>query len=230
MTQETNTPDPAAKILIVEDDHKTAMVLEYTLSEYEVFVASNGPTALETIDKITPDLILMDVMLPGINGFEICHKLKQDDATKDIPVIFLTGMSRIDDIVKGFNIGAVDYLIKPFNRGELLARVSTQLDLLKAKRELLEMERKLAVTAMAVTANHEINQPLTVLKGHFDILQQLMDQDPPSEKKQQCIEKMDESISKITAILKQFMKAGKESIDFQDYLEHQKMVVFKEIE
>ncbi len=118
-------------ILIVDDNPENRQVLGSLLLEvgYEVGAAPDGYKALEFIENEEPDLILLDVMMPGMDGFEVCEKLKSNMLTKHIPVIFLTAKTSTEDIVRGFNVGGVDYISKPFNSEELLARVKTHLEL-----------------------------------------------------------------------------------------------------
>ncbi|MBF0496540.1 MAG: response regulator [Deltaproteobacteria bacterium] len=122
-------------ILIVDDVPMNLQVLGNILSQenYQIAVATNGRQALSLTENVTPDLILLDVVMPEVDGFEVCRILKSDDRTADIPIIFLTAKSESEDIVKGFELGAVDYLTKPFSTPELLARVRTHLELKKSK-------------------------------------------------------------------------------------------------
>jgi len=150
----------APLVLIVDDVAKNLQVLGTILSkqEYKVAAANNGEQAIKIAKKTLPDLILLDIMMPGIDGLEICARLKKDPGTKDIPVIFLTAKIESEDIVKGFETGAVDYVTKPFNSTELLARTKTHLEL-KINRDLLKIKneqlRKLAITdSMTGLYNH----------------------------------------------------------------------------
>ena len=95
----------------------------------EISVATNGRQALEVVARIRPDLILLDVMMPEMDGFEACARLKESAEWHDIPIIFLTAKTETADIVRGFELGAVDYVSKPFNPPELLARVNTHLSI-----------------------------------------------------------------------------------------------------
>ena len=147
-------------VLIVDDVAKNLQVLGIILSKqnYKVAAANNGEQALKIAGNTLPDLILLDIMMPGVNGFEVCSRLKKDQKTADIPVIFLTAKIEPEDIIKGFEAGAVDYVTKPFNSVELLARTKTHLelkiskDLLKSKNEQL---KELAITdSMTGLYNH----------------------------------------------------------------------------
>lgn len=125
-------------ILIVDDNMENLKVLGGLLNDegYLIAVSTNGKDALDFTEKNKPDLILLDIMMPGMNGYETCEKLKENAGTKDIPVIFLSALGETDDIVKGFEAGGVDYVMKPYNSRELLARVKTHIDLKKAMEEI----------------------------------------------------------------------------------------------
>jgi signal transduction histidine kinase len=118
-------------ILIVDDNPTNLAVLSDVLDQegLEVRIAKNGKIALKRLEQELPDLILLDVMMPELNGFDTCKEIKANALTKDIPVIFMTALSDTEDKVKGFNLGAVDYITKPFQREELLARVKTHLQI-----------------------------------------------------------------------------------------------------
>ena len=129
---------PRAKILIVDDTAQNLDVLMATLSDrYAVVAARDGERALRMAARQpTPDLILLDIMMPGMDGFEVCSRLKEDENTRDIPVIFVTAMGEAADEVKGLALGAVDYVTKPITPEVVRARVATQLALRTAHREL----------------------------------------------------------------------------------------------
>lgn len=128
-------------ILIVDDVPRNLQVLGTILNPegYLVTPANSGKQALKIIDKRHPDLILLDIMMPEMDGYEVCETLKHSPATKDIPIIFLTAKTEPQDIVKGFEIGGSDYITKPFNPTELLARVSTHLEIVKVGNERKEL-------------------------------------------------------------------------------------------
>ena len=128
---------PSSRILVVEDTPANIQVLTATLKErgYQISVATNGRQALDVVGRVRPDLILLDVMMPEMDGFETCRQLKASEQWRQIPVIFLTAKTETADIVKGFELGAVDYVGKPFNAHELLARVNTHLTIDRLHRE-----------------------------------------------------------------------------------------------
>ena len=139
-------------VLMVDDTPANLGVLYELLSEagYDVLVAEDGESALERAAYARPDLILLDVMMPGIDGFETCRCLKEQPDTQDIPVIFMSALSDTVDKVKGLRLGAVDYVTKPFQHEEVLARVHTHLTVQRLKRELAEREARL--TAIVTSA------------------------------------------------------------------------------
>ena len=128
-----------ASILIVDDTPKNIQLLGTVLKEtgYRVIVATNGNSALSILEKTKPDLILLDVMMPELSGFDTITKIKENEDTKNIPVIFLTAKTEPDDVLEGFKLGAVDYITKPFHANELLARVKTHLEL-KINKDLIQ--------------------------------------------------------------------------------------------
>jgi len=125
-------------ILIVDDNISNLQVLGALLSQkgYEIAVATDAVKALDFLENDVPDLMLLDVMMPGTNGYDLCKKIKTIDKLIEIPVLFLTALTDPDDIIKGFDAGGVDYISKPFNNAELLARIKTHIGLKKAKDEL----------------------------------------------------------------------------------------------
>jgi phosphoserine phosphatase RsbU/P len=134
------------RILIVDDTPANIQILSGILKEkgYQLSIATNGKQALQVLEKIHPDLILLDVMMPEMDGFEACRQIKQSKALRDIPIIFLTAKTETSDIVSGFEIGAVDYVAKPFNPHELLARINTHLTIDHLRRSLAEKIEELA--------------------------------------------------------------------------------------
>lgn len=125
-------------ILVVDDHAANVSLLFNTLEreDYKVFIAHDGESALERVSHHKPDLILLDIMMPGIDGFETCRKLKKTEIAKDIPIIFMTALQETQHIIRGFESGGVDYITKPFKIEELLARISTHLKLRSLEQEL----------------------------------------------------------------------------------------------
>jgi adenylate cyclase len=131
-------------VLVVDDTETNIDILLGVLGDdYEVSVATDGETALELVAESPPDLILLDVMMPGIDGYEVCRRLKQDIKTREIPVIFITAMSEVSDETKGFDVGAVDYITKPISPPVVKARVKNHLSLRAAHQKLESLSGKL---------------------------------------------------------------------------------------
>lgn len=116
-------------VMIVDDTPGNLALLSDTLSEanYRVLVATDGISAIEQIQYFKPDIILLDVVMPGIDGFETCRRLKNDPATSSIPILFMTGLSDLDDLLRGFSEGGIDYIIKPIRPPEVLVRIDVHL-------------------------------------------------------------------------------------------------------
>jgi two-component system sensor histidine kinase/response regulator len=136
---------PAIQILIVDDVLENLELLCHVLTEvgYEVRSALDGESALEQINHHPPELILLDVMMPGLNGYEVCKQLKASPQTREIPVIFLTALSEINDKVKGFEVGGVDYITKPFEIEDVMVRVKNQLIIVQQQKQLQEQKTQL---------------------------------------------------------------------------------------
>jgi len=136
---------PQANILIVDDvgDNLEILGSLLTFDGYEVQTAHNGEEALRQAQESRPDLILMDVLMPGMSGFELCERLKSRESTKDIPVIFVSSMSDIDSKVKGFKVGGVDYINKPYQHAEIVVRVNTHLTMLRLRQHLEKQNAEL---------------------------------------------------------------------------------------
>ncbi|MFN3555054.1 MAG: response regulator [Bacteroidales bacterium] len=137
-----NTP---ARIHLIDDDPHSLEVLKFILHKkgYETQMSLSGADALECFEQYKPDLILLDILMPEMDGYEVCHLLKQKEELKDIPVIFITASHQTKELVKGFDAGAVDFISKPINKPELLARVQTHLDLKQSRDMLAAANREL---------------------------------------------------------------------------------------
>ena len=166
-------------ILIVDDERFNINVLKGLLdADYDTMVARNGVQALERVKSATlPDLILLDIMMPQMDGYAVCQRLKEAEATREIPVIFVTSMAEVGDETKGFKLGAVDYITKPVSPPVVLARVKTHLALkqsLQVQKDLNTLKNKF----LGIAA-HDLRNPLTSILG----LSELMMKIPLSEEK-----------------------------------------------
>jgi len=164
-------------VLLIDDNLSTRTPLVSVLeqADYEVVLGYCAEEAMKLLRTLTPDIILLDVMMPGMNGFSFCRKLKKDPKYQDIPVIFLTSLSQQTDIVKGFDAGGQDYIIKPFNQQELLARVRTHIHLhdtlLENKRlSRLALDANRSKSEFLASMSHEIRTPLNSIIGMAEVL------------------------------------------------------------
>ncbi|MBE0539331.1 MAG: response regulator [Ignavibacterium sp.] len=153
------------KILVIDDLPENVFMLQDRLEHdgFEVITAYDGYAGIDKAKSELPDLILLDVMMPDITGLEVCKILVNEPTTKDIPIILVTAKSGAEDTKEGLEAGAFDYIKKPFNRIELIARVKSALALADAHKLLLTSEKRDTYLATVVTANHKIKQPLTLL-------------------------------------------------------------------
>lgn len=161
-------------ILVVDDTPDNVRLLAAMLSEkgYKVRKALNGQTAINTVQTVPPDLILLDINMPGINGYEVCQTLKVDDQTKDIPIIFISALDDVLDKVKAFNVGGVDYITKPFQGEEVLVRVENQLTICRQKKQLQQeiLEKQKAQEALQVylhAVSHDLRNPVISMSMIF---------------------------------------------------------------
>ena len=153
------------KILIIDDYPDNVFLLQDRLERegFEVIKSYHGETGIQKAIEEKPDLILLDIMMPDISGFDVCKILTTNPETKLIPIILLTALTEADSLKQGLVAGAFDYIKKPFNRTELIARINSALRFSETNKILLEVEKIKTYAATVVTANHEIKQPLTLI-------------------------------------------------------------------
>jgi two-component system sensor histidine kinase/response regulator len=156
-----------SKILIVDDNVDAVELLEKRLHSegYDTTKAYDGEEGLKKVVEYNPDLIVLDVMMPKLNGYEVCQRLKADENTRYIPILMLTAKSDVESKVKGLDIGADDYLPKPFDYKELSARIRSLLTIKAAHEKLVEEEKTGALEQMMDQVAHEIRNPLTSIGG-----------------------------------------------------------------
>lgn len=159
------------KILIVDDVVSNVLLLKILLTneKFQVCTANNGTMCIEMARKEHPDLILLDVMMPDMNGFDTATILKKEEGTKDIPIIFLTALNTPQDLVHGFQVGASDFLTKPFNKEELVMRVTQQISLVAAKRIIEKQNAELRATLsnrdkMYSVIAHDLRSPMASIR------------------------------------------------------------------
>lgn len=223
-------------ILLVDDVPQNIQILYQILDmgEYSFAIATSGKDTLQIVKKKLPDLILLDIMLGDIDGFEVCRQLKKDPETAAVPIIFLTAKVGVEDKVKGFKLGAVDYITKPFEDAEVVARVHTHIQLKKSidiikeyndqlresfgemqksyqelmdsQQELVEREKKSALKELSANATHEMNQPITVIQGYLDMLIESLDMDSLDQMQKKYLTRIQEGLNKLISIIARFTK------------------------
>ena len=228
--------DDKPLVLLVDDVPQNIQILHQILNmgEYSFAIATSGNETLQMVKKKLPDLILLDIMLGDIDGFEVCQQLKKDPETAAVPIIFLTAKVGVEDKVKGFKLGAVDYITKPFEDAEVVARVHTHIQLKKSidiikeynqhlreafgemqtsyqelmdsQQELVEREKKSAVKALSANATHEMNQPITVIQGYLDMFIESLDMGSLDAMQKKYLTRVQEGLNKLIAIIARFTK------------------------
>lgn len=212
-------------ILVIDDLPENVFMLQDRLENegYNILTAYDGKSGIEKARNETPNLILLDIMMPGITGIEVCKILVNDDRTKHIPIILVTAKAGAEDTKEGLEAGAFDYIKKPFNRVELLARVQSALKLSEANSLLLEAEKKSTFVATVVTANHKIKQPLTLLSlSSAAIKRELNKEEISKDSILNRLKYVDTAVKEITDVLNQ-LNSIKEPVMAQ-YTKNIKMI------
>jgi two-component system sensor histidine kinase/response regulator len=199
----------APTILVVDDQPINVQLLKRKLERegIQVTAAYNGAEALDLVKKVKPDLILLDVMMPDMDGIEVCQRLQADELTRSIPIIFVTARTSKEGKIEGLSVGAVDYITKPIDLDETLARVQTQLRFVAINREMVDLQRRLvearrAATIGAVTQGiaHNLNNLLGVVIGYLDLIKAYYDK--PEQVKKNAVH-VEEAVHRIVSIIKQ---------------------------
>ena len=172
------------KLLVVDDVQTNVLLLKALLSKegYGILVANNGQEALEVIRNENPDLILLDVMMPGMDGFEVAERLKSEEYRCEIPIIFLTALDDTQSIVNGFKLGAGDFISKPFRKEELMVRIKHQLSLVAARRIIEEKNEELRKTIagrdkMYSVIAHDLRSPMASMKMLLNTIMMSVEKD-----------------------------------------------------
>lgn len=213
------------KILVIDDLPENVFLLQDRLEHegYEIITAYDGKSGINKAISELPDLILLDVMMPEMNGIEVCQTLVNNPSTASIPIILVTAKSGAEDIKEGLEAGAFDYIKKPFNKVELLARVTSALKLSQAQRKYLEAEQRNTFVATVVTANHKIKQPLTLMSLSSAALKREINKDVISKEAiMKRLNYIDLAIKEISDVLNQ-LNSIKQPV-FSDYVKDIKMI------
>ncbi|MCU0345241.1 MAG: response regulator [Ignavibacterium sp.] len=217
------------KILVIDDLPENVFMLQDRLEHegFEVLTAYDGYTGIDKAKSELPDLILLDIMMPDITGLEVCKILVNEPTTKEIPIILVTAKSGAEDTKEGLEAGAFDYIKKPFNRIELLARVKSALKLSEAHKLLLLSEKRDTYLATVVTANHKIKQPLTLLSlSSAAIKRELGKEEISKEGIIKRVKYIDLAVKEITDVLNQ-LNTIKDPV-LSDYTANIKMIKIEE--
>lgn len=225
----SNTDHSKYTILIVDDVISNVLLLKVLLGKekYNILTASGGREAIEITVNQQPDLILLDVMMPEMTGFEVAAHLKNNTKTANIPIIFLTALNSTEDIVKGFQAGANDFITKPFNKEELLVRVNHQISLVAAKRLILEKTEELRRTIVgrdklySVIA-HDLRSPLASIKMVLNMLVLTLSKESLGSEMYQMLEMANHSTEDVFSLLDNLLKwtksqVGKLNVVYMDF-------------
>lgn len=194
----------AYKILVIDDRPDNVYYLQSRLQadSFLVITAFSGPEGIEKAKSQKPDLILLDIMMPVMDGYEVCKILINDEETKDIPIILVTAKVDSNDVAEGLRVGAFDYIKKPFDKIELIARINSALRFAEMKKRAIQQEKYQIFEATVFTANHEIKQPLTIMSLAMNaIKRELQKENMDREIIAEKINYLEDGIKKITTIL-----------------------------
>lgn len=206
------------RVLIVEDEPDTLFILTKLLEKnnYEVSSARNGKEALEIIDDFNPQVVLADWTMPEMDGIELCNRLKSNEKYKLLYYIILTARTSLRDRVKGLDIGADDFLLKPTENQELLARIRSGVRIYKLQNELKNIEHSKAVVEMACTLGHKMNNPLSSLSMSLQNLEdELSNQSDEGIKED--FQVINESVERLKSLVNNLVKLDNpQTVDYSD--------------
>lgn len=211
------------KILIVEDEKDTRFILSKLLSKngYDAIVAKNGAEALELLNDFLPKVILADWTMPIMDGVELCNRVKSDPAKKLIYYIILTARTSLNDRIKGLDLGADDFLLKPIENQELLARIRTGVRIHNLQNELRNIERAKVSVEMACAIGHEMNNPLSSLIISFKNIEEELEKGK-SNSLDEDLTIVRKSVERIKFLVNNLV--GLNNADVVDYTPNQKMI------
>ncbi|MGK9367358.1 response regulator [Melioribacter sp. Ez-97] len=211
------------KILVVEDEKDTRFILEklLTRNNYEVATAINGEDALEILKNFSPKVILADWTMPVLDGLSLCNILKADEKFKSIYFIILTARSSLKDRIMGLDIGADDFLVKPVENQELLARIRSGIRIYNLQNELKNAEHSKAVVDLACTIGHKINNPLSSLMLSLKSIENELN-DESKSKLADDLKVMKESVERINKFVQQLIYLKNPQVI--DYIDENRMI------
>ncbi|MCK4981070.1 MAG: response regulator [Candidatus Delongbacteria bacterium] len=213
-------------IMVVDDEPINLQIVDgmLKLESYKTILVTDPLKVLSIAESKEPDIILLDVGMPVEDGFSVCKKLKDNPNTKNIPVLFLSGRSTTDYIIEGLKIGGVDYITKPFNAPELLARVNTHLQLKFTTNKLIEMEKLKALHAAMVSQNHNLNQLTASVLGQIEICRILLEKKDKNSitDLKHCFDSMEKAVLDMNNIIQKFKNI--QTIEYTKYSKHTDML------
>ncbi len=202
-------------ILLVDDEPANLHLLAELLQRrgYKTRLMPNGPRALASVEKSIPDLILLDIMMPDMDGYEVCQRLKSQEHTREIPVIFISVLDDVFDKVKAFDCGAVDYITKPYDEVEVYARVKTHMAMHQMVREIqvqntLLAERNQELDAFARVVAHDLKNPLSSITGYGSMLAAALEE-MPDEYLQTCLTGITRNGARMDRIINELLQLSK---------------------
>jgi two-component system sensor histidine kinase/response regulator len=204
-----------SKILIVDDSVDTVELLKkrFYSEGYDTGEAYNGEEGLQKVQEYNPDLIVLDVMMPKMDGYEVCQRLKRDEKTKYIPVLMLTAKGEVEHKVKGLDIGADDYLAKPFDYKELSARIRSLLSLKATHEKKVETEKSGALEQMMDQVAHEIRNPLTAIGG---FARKVFGRLPEGDPNKKFMEMIIEDVAVLEGMIKQLIDLKTMAVTYKE--------------
>lgn len=213
------------KILVVEDERDTRFILEKLLTKnnFEVMTSNNGQEALQLLETFEPKVILADWTMPIMDGLELCNNIKRNEKLKMIYYIILTARTSLRDRVTGLDVGADDFLMKPIENQELVARIKSGIRIFNLQKELKAIEHSKAVIELACTIGHKINNPLSSLKIAMSNLQETITE-KSLDSSEEDFEIMQQAIERIQTFVNQLTKL--ENPEVINYTDSSKMIKF----
>ncbi len=211
-------PTETRKILLVDDEIISSKVLAARLTQrgFVVKQAASGQEALEEIAREKPDLVLLDVLMPGLSGLDVLRTLRQIHQATSLPIIMVTALESVGDITRALREGANDYIAKPVELDIAIARISTHITIANLHRENMARSELEAIHAMIVTYNHEINNPLTVALANLEMMSR--SPDPVHA------ERVRGALMRIAAITRQISQIREKGVAYETYMNSAKML------
>lgn len=211
-------------IMVIDDELINLRIVDSMLKNegFKTILIQNPEQAFSSASEKKPDIILLDVSMPAKDGFTVCRELKADPVVSKIPVLFLSGQTGNDFVIRGLEAGAQDYITKPFSASELIARVETHLKLKMMFEKLIEVEQLKALNAAMVSQNHELNQLTTSILGQVEILELIMKRSPECEKCFNGVKAIEKAALEMNSKIQKFTNINK--VRYTKYSEKTDMI------